>query len=47
MENISENLNNKIKCNCVLLDLFKAFHYTEYNFLMDKLYQNGVHGIPH
>jgi hypothetical protein len=46
MENIIENLNNKIKCNCILLHLSKAFGYVEHNTLMDKLYQYGVHGIP-
>jgi hypothetical protein len=47
IENIIENMNNKIKCNCVLLDLSKAFDCIEHNTLMVKLYDYGVCGIPH
>jgi hypothetical protein len=47
MENITENPNNKMKYNCVLLDLLKAFHCTEHNIRMNKLYQYGVLGIPY
>jgi hypothetical protein len=47
IENIIENLDEKIKCNCVLLDLSKAFDCIQHNILMDKLYKYGVHGIPH
>jgi hypothetical protein len=48
-ENIIENVNDKTKCNCVLLDLSKAFGCIQYirNILMDKLYKYGVRGIPH
>jgi hypothetical protein len=42
-----ESLNDKTKCNCVLLDLSKAFDCIEYNILMDKLYKYEVRGIPH
>jgi hypothetical protein len=47
IENIIEQLNNKIKCNCALLDLTKEFDCIEHNILMDKWNQCGVCGIPH
>jgi hypothetical protein len=42
-----ENLNDKTECNCVLLDLSKAFDCIQHNFLIGKLYKYGVRGIPH
>jgi hypothetical protein len=47
IENITESLNDKTKCNCVLLDLSKAFDCIQHYILMDKLYKYGVRGIPH
>jgi hypothetical protein len=47
IENIIENLNDKTKYNCVLIDLSKAFDCIQHNILMDKLYKYGVRGIPH
>jgi hypothetical protein len=47
IENIIENLNDKTKCNCVLLDLSKAFDCIQHDILMDKLYKYGVWGIPY
>jgi hypothetical protein len=47
IENIVESLNDKTKCNCVLLDLSKAFDCIQHDILMDKLYKYGVRGIPH
>jgi hypothetical protein len=47
IKNIIENLNNKIKCDCVLLGLKKAIDCIEHNTLMDKLHVNGVHGVSH
>jgi hypothetical protein len=47
IENIIESLNDKTKCNCVLLDLSKAFDCIQHDILMDKLYKYGVQGIPH
>jgi hypothetical protein len=47
IENIIENINDKTKLNCVLLDLSKAFDCIQHNILMDKLYDYGVHGITH
>jgi hypothetical protein len=38
-ENIIENLNNKTKCSCVLLDLSNAFDCSEHNIITDRLYQ--------
>jgi hypothetical protein len=47
IENIIENLNDTTKCNCVLLDLSKAFDCIQRNILIDELYKYGVRGIPH
>jgi hypothetical protein len=47
IKNIIENLNEKTKCNCVLLDLSEAFDCIEHNILMDKLYKYGVRDTPH
>jgi hypothetical protein len=47
IENIIESLNDKTKCNCVLLDLSKASDCIQHDILMDKLYKYGVRGIPH
>jgi hypothetical protein len=47
IENIIESLNDKTKCNCVLLDLSKAFDCIQHDILMDKLYKYGVRGISH
>jgi hypothetical protein len=47
IENIIESLNDKTKCNCVLLHLSKAFDCIQHDILMDKLYKYGVRGIPH
>jgi hypothetical protein len=47
IKSTTENLNNKIKCNCVLLYLSKAFDCIEHNIITDKSYQYGVRGIPH
>jgi hypothetical protein len=44
---ITESLNEKTKCNCVLLDLSKAFDCIQHNILMDKLYKYRICGIPH
>jgi hypothetical protein len=35
-----------VNCNCIQLDLLKAFHYVEQDTLMDKLCKYGVLGIP-
>jgi hypothetical protein len=43
----TENMNDKTKCSCVLLDLLKAFDCIQHNILIDKIYDYGVHGIPH
>jgi retron-type reverse transcriptase len=45
IENIIENLNDKTKCNCVLLDLSKAFDCIQHNILMDTLYK--LYTSPH
>jgi hypothetical protein len=47
IENIIESLNEKTKCNCILLDLSTAFVCNQQNILMDKLYKYGIRGIPH
>jgi hypothetical protein len=47
IENITESHNENTKRNCVLLDSSKAFDCIQRNFLMDKLYKNGIRGIPH
>jgi hypothetical protein len=47
IENMIESLDDKTKCNCVLLDLSKAFDCIQHDILMDKLYKYGVRGIPH
>jgi hypothetical protein len=47
MDNIIESLDDKIKCNCVLLDLSQAFDCIQHDILMDKLYKYGVRGIPY
>jgi hypothetical protein len=45
--NIIESLDDKIKCNCVLLYLSKGFDCIQHDILMDKLYKYGVLGILH
>jgi hypothetical protein len=47
IENIIESLDDKTKCNCVLLDLSKAFECIQHDILMDKLYKYGVQSMPH
>jgi hypothetical protein len=47
IENIIESLDNKTKCNYVLLDLSKAFDCIQHDIPMDKLYKYGIRGIPH
>jgi hypothetical protein len=47
IEHVIESLNDKAKCNCVLLDLSKAFDCIQHDILMDKLCKYGVWGIPH
>jgi hypothetical protein len=47
IDNIIESLDDKTKCNYVLLDLSKAFDCIQHDILMDKLYKYGVQGIPH
>jgi hypothetical protein len=40
-------VNNKIKCNCVLLDISKASDCIEHNILTAKLYEYGIRAISH
>jgi hypothetical protein len=47
IKNITGSINEKPKCNCLLLDLSKAFDCIQNNVLMDKLYKYGIHGVPH
>jgi hypothetical protein len=47
IENIIESLNEKTKCNCILLDLSKAFDCIQHHILMDKLHKYGIRSIPH
>jgi hypothetical protein len=47
IKNIVKNLNNELKCNCVLSDLPKAFEYVEHYILWINYTNIGVHGIPH
>jgi hypothetical protein len=39
IDNIIESLEDKTKCNCVLLGLSKAFDCIQHYILMDKLYK--------
>jgi hypothetical protein len=46
IDSVSENLSNKTS-SCVLSNLSKASECTVNKILLSKVYQYGIHGMPH
>ena len=45
IEEVTDNLDSKLKCSMVSLDLSKAFDTIDHNILINKLSNIGIRGV--